>query len=182
MAEAALSTQEERLRDLALSGGLGGAIIGLGAGLVSPFRKWSDLAKAAGIGAAGTAGISAGSGYVGDEFLGDPEVDETNPYTKRTGLGGAVVGGGVGALGGAALGSPVGSRLSRLLPENKLTDTIRDYVGRGGLGRMGRLGALGSLGGAATGAWMGMDAGMQTDVIENELRRKVLEDLQRGTT
>ena len=182
MKEATLSTQEERLRDLALSGGFGGAIMGLGAGLVSPFRKWRDLAKAAGIGAASTAGISAGSGYVGDEFLGDPDAGESNPYTKRTGLGGAIVGGGVGALGGAALGSPAGGGLAKMLPDNKLTKTLRDYVGRGGLGKMGRLGALGSLAGGATGAWIGMDAGMQTDVIENELRRKVLEDLQRGTT
>jgi len=175
------STQEQRLRDLAISGGISGLLMGAGAAAIGPFRKWSQLARAAGIGTAGGAGVAAGSGYVGDEFLGDPELQESNPYTKRTGLGGLAVGGAAGGLAGAALGTGIGQGIAKAsLPDNLLTKRMFDYIGKGSLGKAGKLGAVGSLLGAGTAGFLAADEGMQMDMIENERRRKFLEEVGYG--
>lgn len=171
------TTQEQRLRDLAISGGISGLLMGAGAGAISPFSKWSQLARAAGIGAAGGAGVAAGSGYVGDEVLGDPELTESNPYTKRTGLGGLAVGGLAGGLAGAGLGSGIGSGIAKsVLPDNLLTRKLLEYVGKGSLSKAGKLGAVSSLLGAGAAGFLAADEGMQMDMIENERRRKFLEE------
>lgn len=172
--------QADRIRNLALSGGISGLVLGGASAALGPFKKWADLAKAAGIGAGAGAGLAAGSGYVGDEILGEPELMESNPYTKRGTVGGATVGAGVGGAAGAALGSGlVGNIASKVLPENLLTRKLLEYAGKGGLPKMGKLGALGAAAGALGAGYLGADEGMQMDVIENERRKKLLQELMK---
>jgi hypothetical protein len=173
--------QSERIRNLALSGGLSGLVLGGASAALGPFRKWSDLAKAAGIGAAGGGSLAAGSGYVGDELLGDPEFTESNPYTKRTALGGVTVGGTAGGLAGAALGTGLAGGLAKkVLPDNLVTRKLLEYASKGSLPKMGKLGLIGAGVGALGAGYLGADEGMQMDVIENERRRKLLEELGMG--
>jgi len=175
-------TQEERLRDLALSGGIGGALVGGAAGLLSPkITKFSQLLKPALTGGATFGGVAAGSGYIGDEMLGDPEQGESNPYTKRTGLGGLAVGGAGGGLAGALVGSGIANKAApKVLGDSFLARKAMDFVGKGGLSKAGKLGAIGALLGAGASGFIAADEGMQMDMIENERRRKLLEDLGYG--
>lgn len=179
MGEMTERTQGDRLRDLAISGGLGGGIIGLGAGLISPrITKFRELLKPIGLGAGSTAGVAAGSGYIGDEILGDPEPGESNPYTWRTGLGGLAVGTAGGGLAGGALGSGIGKKIAdKAIGDTFLGRKLLEYAGKGGPAKAAKLGALGAALGAGASTFIAADEGMQMDMFENERRRRLLEEL-----
>ena len=157
---------------MAASGGLTGAGMGAIGKLLGGSRS---LASILGAGAAGgVAGATAipGAAYLGEQVLGAPEETDTTPYTVRAGLGGAMVGGGLGAAGGAFLGSGASGAVGRAFPgvskfmhsqlplDNLITDKLRKVGG----GKGALLGAL--LGGAGLG-FMSADEGQQIDTIRN---------------
>lgn len=174
-----MDDSSERMLALGLSGGLTGALLGAAGRLGGKLTKFSDLIKPATIGAGVGGGLAVGSGYTGEKLLGEPDLEESNPYTKRGAVGGAALGGTLGAGIGAGIGSgALGGLAKSILPaDNVITDRILAAARSGGLGKAGRLGLLGGAAGAAMLGYQGADEGMQMDVIENERRRKLLEDL-----
>lgn len=160
--------RKNRIRDLALSGGLSGGLLGAAGTVLGGFKKPSELLKSMLIGASAGAGLSAGSGYVGGELLGEPTPDEQGGHTLRGSLGGAVGG----TLAGGALGSLAGlpGVAKRLKPSadsaNFITKGLSRFLGPGGLGSAKRGALIGALGLGAAGAYQGADEGMQMDFID----------------
>lgn len=169
---------EERLRSMLLSGGLSGAVIGSGASALGGAKKLGQIAKAGSLAGLAGAGIAAGSGLIGETVMGAPDPDDSQGFTTRGGVGGAIGGG----LAGAGLGALMGFRPVRA--------AVMTNLGRGalakGIGKIGSPGvgaaALGTIG-AAAGGFQGADEGMQLDFLNNmdrERKRKVLMEALQG--
>ena len=160
--------RKKRLRELAISGGLSGGVLGTLTNLRS-FRKPTDLLRYALTGAGVGAGLASGSGYVGGEILGELGEHEQGGHTLR----GAVGGG----LGGAALGAAIGSlggipRIANKLraglgTENVITKAIGNFIGSGGASSAKRTALAGALGLGAIGGYQGADEGMQLDFVDS---------------
>ncbi len=139
------------------SGATSGGIMGLGGSLLSgaPPKQALRNALMAALAGGTISGVGVGAGTA---FLGEPK-DEVNPYTRRGSVGGAGVGGTMGALLGAALAKKY------LKAPSKLQNVEKFFVGK-----HPALGALiGGAGGAAFGAYQGADEGMQLDALQGEL-------------
>jgi hypothetical protein len=159
-------SQFERIRNLALSGGLMGASLGALGGLFKPYRRASQLWKPAAMGGAAAGGLAASSGYVGDEIAGAPSESEANPYTWRTGLGGAAIGSTAGGIAGAAAGSGI---LNKVMDqESFLLNRLKEMQRAGRLSAAGKAGALGALIGGAGLGLASADEGMNLDVLRAE--------------
>lgn len=161
-----------------MSGALSGGVFGLGAkvlGSKSP-SKVLDLLKASGMGAAAGGGVAGGSVLLGSSLLGAPEADDPSAYTKRAALGGTLGGG----LAGGAIGA-LASRGKVRLPKG-VPSFISDYFKalrkepasqamlKGGLAGAGGLGAAAG--------YYASDEGMGADLLNNELRRQKLRELE----
>jgi hypothetical protein len=167
----------KRYLQMAASGGLTGAAMGGIGRILSGSRSLpAILASAAGGGALGASTIP-GAAYLGEQVMGAPTTKDLQPYTARAGLGGASVGGLLGAGAGAATGSGLASRLAEALPgaaktagaNLPLDNIIVDKLKRAG----GWKGALaGGLLGAGTLGYMAADEGQQMDTIRNIMRSK----------
>lgn len=172
--------QFERIRNLALGGGLMGGIGGAIAGAASPkFKKLSDLLSPTAAGAGTFGGLAAGSGYVGDELIGPPAEEEANPYTWRTGAGGVASGATIGGTAGALAGSGALNKVikSKLPDDNFIRSTVERLQKGGRLKAAGKLGALGAaLGGLGLGV-MAADEGMGIDVLMAEKEKRERERL-----
>lgn len=166
--------RKERLRDLALSGGLTGGLLGGATTVLGGFKKPSELAKAMLIGAGIGGGLSAGSGYVGGELLGEPAPDEQGGHTLRGAIGGAVGGGLAGGALGSALGIPgiAKKAQSAIGSANFITRPLSSYLGFGGKSSAIRGALIGALGLGAAGGYTGADEGMQMDFIDAMRREK----------
>jgi len=170
--------------DAALKAAASGAVFGAPFGVMGKLwggsKKISDLLRGALVGGSLGGGAAGGSVLAGSSVLGEPAPGETSPYTARAGLGGAITGGGLGALFGglAAAGKwpkSLPATLAKYLPaENIVTRKIMNSSpGKGA-----------AIGGTALGipsALYGMDEGMGVDVIMQEmekekLRRRLLGD------
>lgn len=160
--------KKKRLRDLALSGGISGGVLGAAGTVIGGFKKPTDLLRSALIGALGGAGLAAGSGYVGGEILGEPGEEEEGAHTTRGVVGGAIGGGLAGAGLGALAGIPgVASKIKGALgAENFITRGIGKFLGSGGASTAKRAAMAGGLGLGTAGAYVGADEGMQMDFIE----------------
>ncbi len=163
--------------DAALSGGFTGSLLGGVTKLLEGAKGAGAIGKSALAGGALYGGLAGGANYLGNMLLGKPaEDDEGAPYTTRGtvggGVGGALAGGGIGALISSAkvrgLADKIG--LAAKMPDNLIVDAFKAAArpgGRAGLLRAALLG--GGLGGLA-GSYTGADEGMQVDVLQDELR------------
>ncbi len=178
-----------RLKKIALSAGIPGAAMGAASAFLNMGPAWrlKRMLAAAGAGGAGMAGLAVGANEVGESLMGKPKHQEANPYTRRGGVGGALIGGGLGLAGGGALAS---GALEKYAP--KVQQKFRDMLTRetdlgmreaknplsawllkpgsprkAALGAGAGMAALGLLGAAK-----GADEGMMVDVIEQERRAK----------
>jgi hypothetical protein len=174
---------KEHLRNLALSGALSGSILGAGGKAITGARKWGDIAKAGLAGGGISSLMTAGGGGLGMALMGTPDDSDPDPtaFTKRSALGGALVGG----LSGAALMSPavraaVVRAAKALGAEDKLADLTksRDSQGVSNIileklkGVKGTKGIIaGGTIGAAVGGYQGGDEGMQADFTRNLTNR-----------
>lgn len=160
--------RRERLKELALSGGVSGAVLGGVGTLIGGFKKPTDVLRSALIGALGGAGIASGSGYVGGEVLGEPGEEEEGAHTKRGLVGGALGGGLLGAAAGSLLGSSGIARAlrSKLGTDNAVSRGIGNWIGSGGAASAKRGAMAGGLGLGAASAYQGADEGMQMDFID----------------
>lgn len=164
----------------ALSGAAFGAPLGVAGRLWSGGKKISDLIRAGLVGGSLGAGAAGGSVLTGSALLGEPAQGETSPYTVRGGLGGAMAGGGLGAIIGALAAS---GKLPRSLPaslakympkDNIVSQKLRSFGGQPGGMRKGA-----ALGGATVGipsAVYGADEGMGLDVVAQELQKERLKE------
>ena len=157
---------------MAASGGLTGAAMGGIGKLLGGSRSLPAILGTAALGGVTGATAIPGAAYLGEQVLGAPDEEDTQPYTLRAGLGGAAAGG----LGGAALGGLEGSGLSKLAAEAApgvakglgkalpLDNMLVDLIKRSG-GKKGAL--LGALLGAGGLGYMAADEGQQLDTIRN---------------
>jgi len=172
--------------DAALKAAASGAVFGAPFGAVGKMwgggKKISDLLRGALVGGSLGAGASGGSVLAGSAVLGEPGPGEISPYTKRAGIGGALAGGGLGAiLGGLAAAGKwpksLPATISKYLPEeNIITRKILNST-------PGKGAAIGGTSLGIPGALYGMDEGMGVDVLLQEmekekLRRRLLGDYQ----
>lgn len=179
--------QKKRLKALALSGMVSGAVLGTGSRLLGNFTKAGDLVKGGLAGAAIGGTAAASSGALGEAILGHPGASEEDPYTRRGAIGGAAGGTILGGLSGAAIGSgTVKSFAKKYLSEsakaelegtlrptgkNILIDALKRNALKGGLkgALIGATGGATILGGLA--AYQGADEGMQADILANARRK-----------
>ena len=165
--------RKKRLRELAISGGLSGGVLGTLTNLRS-FRKPTDLLRYALTGAGVGAGLASGSGYVGGEILGELGEHEQGGHTLRGvvggSLGGAAVGGAVGSL--AAIPAVAGGLQKKLGQRNFVTKAVTKALGAGGLSSGYRGALMGALGLGAAGAFVGSDEGMQLDFVDS-MRKEI---------
>jgi hypothetical protein len=170
---------KEHLKNLALSGAISGSILGAGGKAISGARKLSEIAKAGLVGGGISSLMTAGGGGLGMALMGTPDDSDPDPtaFTKRSALGGALVGG----LSGAALMSPsvraaVVRAAKALGAENKLasltksrdSERVSNVVLEKLKGAKGTKGLLaGGTIGAAIGGYQGGDEGMQADFTRN---------------
>jgi hypothetical protein len=157
---------------MAASGAATGGGMGAIGKILSGSRSIPGIV-ASGIGGAmlGSATVP-GASYLGEQVLGEPDEDDSLAYTKRSALGGAMVGGAGGALAGGYIGSGLGSALGKMAPgaasalgrniplDNLIVDTIKK---KGGL-KGALLGSI--LGGVGLGFMTG-DEGQQVDTLMN---------------
>lgn len=167
----------KRYLQLAASGGLTGAAMGGLGKILSGSRQKLPIGIAAGLGGLVGATAIPGASYIGEQILGEPDENDTTAYTKRTAVGGGVVGG----VGGAGVGSLIGSGLAKeagiaapglakiakanLPLDNLIIDQIKK---RGGL----KGAILGGILGAGGLGFMAADEGQQFDTMRNLTRRK----------
>jgi hypothetical protein len=166
MEQTAEESQLERIRNLALSGGLMGASLGALGGLFKPYRAASQLWRPAAVGGSAAGSLAAGSGYVGDELAGAPTPGEANPYTWRTALGGGTIGATAGGITGAAAGS--GLLNSVMDKDSFLLHRLKEMQRGGRLAAAGKAGAIGALIGGAGLGLAAADEGMNLDVLRAE--------------
>lgn len=170
-------TLADRLRAVALTGGVSGGIMGGATGLLSHgnLKKLPlDALKAALLG--GT--TAAGAVGVGEAVLGEPEREETNVYTKRGGTGGAAIGALAGLLGTIALsgklplgklgtmGKPVQDMLN---VKNPLLARYKRALQSKDLGTKSLAAAGGIAVPAVAGGYFGADEGMGLDILQTEM-------------
>ena len=158
------------MKELAISGGVSGAALGLGTGMA--FGKIKNLRNALKIGATGAgigSAIAAGAGGTGAAVLGTPDDDEGNAYTKRGGIGGAIAGGLAGAgIGGLLASGKMAPKVFKAIMKSQGDNAIiKKIASMRGAKNAGIKGA--GIGGAALGAvgsYQGADEGMQMDVVD----------------
>lgn len=149
---------DRSVRDAGISGAASGGIMG-GLGSLLSGTNYKTALRNAAIGSLIGGGLAGGGVAIGNEVMGEPERGETNPYTRRGTIGGAVAGAGAGTLAGGALAKDYIDLPKKLEPVGK-------YI----RGKHPLLGAiLGGIGGSALGAWKVGDEGMQVDFIQSEL-------------
>ena len=145
----------------ALSGGASGAVLG---GLSILKRGTGALAALKNAGKLGgvSAGIVGGGALIGSRIVGKPREDESAPFTKRAGLGGAIAGAGVGLAGALALRKTKGGAkvLEKAAKEWRPAMWVRESP-------LAAAGAVGAVGGALYGGAQGLDEGQQVDSIRN---------------
>ena len=149
-------------RNAVLSGGASGAAFGLGTALLAR-KKAAQVAMAALAGGGAGGALAGGSTYLGSKLMGAPDTNDPSGFTKRAGLGGAVGGGGIGAILGGLIG---GTSAGQKLAPDVLMPYIKSLKGQRGAAIGAAIGALG-LGGAA--GYKGADEGMQLDFIRNQI-------------
>lgn len=171
--------RKKRIRDLAISGGLSGAVLGTIGRITAGFNKPSSLVKAALIGSGITGGLSAGTGYVGGAVLGEPQKGEEAPHTIRGIIGGSLAGGAAGATAGSLLGIPkIAEKIKpNVTNKNFLNTAFSNFIGSGGKKSALRGALAGSLGIGAAGAYQGADEGMQMDFIDAMRAKRNTQDL-----
>jgi len=154
-----MALTDESVRDAALSGGLSGTILGAGSSLIANGLNAKLALRRAAMGALAGGGLAGGGVAIGNQILGEPKKRETNPYTRRGTVGGAIAGAGAGTLMGAALANDYINLPKKLEPVGK-------YI----RGRHPLIGALlGGLVGTGIGAYKIGDEGMQVDIIQREV-------------
>ena len=162
----------------ALSGAAFGAPLGVAGKLWSGGKKMSDMLRAALVGGGLGAGVSGGTVLAGSAAMGEPGPGETNPYTARGGVGGALAGGGLGGLLGAIAAAgrwpkSLPAFIKRGLPEsNIISQKISGLAGtphgiKKGFG-------IGSASIGIPAAIYGADEGMGLDVIAREMEKERL--------
>lgn len=160
----------------ALSGAAFGAPLGLAGKLWTGGRTIKDLIRAALVGGGLGAGASGGTVLAGSSVLGEPGPEEANPYTVRGGVGGALAGGGLGAILGAVAASgklprALPASISKFMPaENIISRKIRSFAGSPGAMKKGAL--LGGITVGAPTAVYGADEGMGLDAIAREMHKE----------
>jgi len=197
-----MSDVQQRRRDLisdasqkaALSGLASGGAIAAGTRILAGVRSPLALLRAATIGGLGASGIAGGGTYLGSQMLGPPDEDETNPYTRRGGIGGAIGGSAIGAGVGALLASGVLRRAAPSLlklirqgpADNVLGDQFFKLAKKPTTGRTLLGTALGGTTGGTIAGLMGADEGGGVDIINNEIselaKRRELERRRRQWT
>jgi hypothetical protein len=145
----------------ALSGGASGAVLG---GLSILKRGTGALAALKNAGKLGgvSAGIVGGGALLGSRIVGKPREDESAPFTKRAGIGGAIAGAGVGLAGALALRKTKGG--AKVLEKAAKNWRPAMWVRESPLAVAGGVGAVG---GALYGGAQGLDEGQQVDSIRN---------------
>lgn len=142
-------------------GGLGAITHLLGSGKLSK----AGLLKSALTGAGLYGGLAGGSTYVGTGLLGSPAEDDPTAYSRRAGLGGALLGGAA----GAGLGA-LAAKGKFKIPVPILEKFMAKLAPK-------QAAAAGALGLGAAGAYLGTDEGMQADFLAQESRRRRREAL-----
>lgn len=159
--------------EMALAGALSGGTLGaLGSFLAgSNLKKIGASAALAGV--LGATGIPA-TAAIGNQIMGQPGEDEGAAYMKRGGVGGAILGGGVGGLGGALSGPleelgkkiPTVAKIGNELPLDNIL--VKKMRGMGNSPKNVLLKALMGGGiGALTMANFGQDEGQQLDTLRS---------------
>jgi hypothetical protein len=145
----------------ALSGGASGAVLG---GLSILKRGTGALAALKNAGKLGgvSAGIVGGGALLGSRIVGKPREEESAPFTKRAGIGGAIAGAGVGLAGALALRKTKGG--AKVLEKAAKNWRPAMWVRESPLAVAGGVGAVG---GALYGGAQGLDEGQQVDSIRN---------------
>jgi hypothetical protein len=194
------STRAQRLRDFMLSAAAGGGVLTGGQALLgSGTRTLKNVASAAGKGALVSSLLAGTAGLTGDLILGAPKPNETDGNSSRGGIGGLVGGGLVGAgIGGLAASGKLGGLVSRIgktgkrgeqiakglasvLPkDNMVVDKFKSW-GADPTKTKTMLGAmLGSGLGGGSSAFLGLDEGMQADLLQSKAREYRKKKVQNG--
>jgi hypothetical protein len=167
MREKRRSALGDAVRNAALSGAAGGAVLGGAGRLLGGTRKFSDLLKGMAQAAGISGGLAAGSTGLGTVIMGGtPDEDDPHGFTHRGALGGAVGG----TLLGAGLGALVGRGVLKAPGKNLVSDYFRNLAKRGGAGGLLHGAAAGALGGGAVAGYQGADEGMQLDFLRSEVQ------------
>lgn len=176
----------DAVRNASLSGLGSGALLGVGSRILSGQRSLPGLLKAA-LGTGAVSGLTAGGATaLGTQLLGPPGEDEINPYTRRSGLGGALGGSVAGAGIGALLSSGILRKAPSLLKwlrqgpgDNIIADQFLKLGGKPSTTRTLLGTALGGATGGTLAGYLAADEGMGIDVmtseIEEAMRRRARE-------
>lgn len=175
---------KKKMKDLALSGALSGAVLGSGASFFNGAKSLGQILKSGAVGAGLAGSMSVGSGYLGNKLMGQDDSDDPNGNTKRGALGGAVAGG----LTGGAIGIGLKNKtikeaiLKRLTEKEvvlkELTESSLLKRGVQAASKKPWLAALAAAGLIGAGAsYQGADEGMQADFLQNLKRQKVKKEM-----
>lgn len=176
--------QKKRLKELLISGGISGAVLGGGASALGGAKTLGAIGKSALHGAGIGAALGGGSDLAADVIKGEPDPNDPTAYSKRGAFGGALAGG----LGGAALGALVSGGGAKGALSRDLKAGLMKQLGRGvvakGVGKLSSravgAGALGSLG-ALVGGYQGGDEGMQMDFyhgLQDDKRKRMAQKMK----
>jgi hypothetical protein len=145
----------------AASGAVSGAALGLTPILKKGVKLRTALKSAATLGAA-SAGIVGGGAFIGSQIIGSPRPDEGSAFTRRAAIGGAIVGGVLGA------GGVIAARKVPLLRKSMAT-LGKEWRPISAIQKASLPAAIaGGVGaGAVYGGAQGLDEGQQVDSIRN---------------
>lgn len=165
MRETRRSAIADAVKNAALSGAAGGALLGGAGRLLGGARKLPELLKGMAQAGAISGGLAAGSTGLGSAILGAPTEEESHGFTHRGAVGGAVGG----TLLGAGLGAVIGKGLLKAPGRNIVSEYFRGLAKRGGTKGLLHGAAAGGIGGGLVAGYQGADEGMQLDFIRSEL-------------
>lgn len=154
------SSISDATKSAAMSGAVSGGVLGGIHELLSGPGGKARLLRAALIGGGLSGGLAGGTTLVGSKLMGAPDEDDATGFTRRAGVGGALIGGAA----GAGLGA-LAQRGKIKVPIEIIQKFLTRQTPKGAA-------VAGALGLGATGAYLGADQGLQADFLSQESARR----------